>query len=77
MECARTRSGCRLLLKLGTSLRACIWHISPFDAGQEDMALAHRKDYLSWLVQRGRDWCEGCGRARARMRKCSRAVAAV
>ena len=31
-----------------------------FDAGVEDLALDHLKDYLSWLVARGRDWCEGC-----------------
>ena len=31
-----------------------------FDAGVEDRALDHLKDYLSWCVARGRDWCEGC-----------------
>ena len=31
-----------------------------FDAGQEDTALAHLKDHLSWCVERGRKWCEGC-----------------
>jgi len=31
-----------------------------FDAGVEDRALDHLKDYLSWLVARGRDWCAGC-----------------
>ena len=31
-----------------------------FDAGQEDKALQHLQDYLSWLVGRARDWCDGC-----------------
>ena len=35
-----------------------------FCAGQEDAALAHLKDYLSWRVQWGRDKCHGCGQTR-------------
>ena len=35
-----------------------------FDAGQEDAALAHLKEHLSWCVQRGRDTCAGCGQTR-------------
>jgi tetratricopeptide (TPR) repeat protein len=35
-----------------------------FEAGQEDAALAHLKEHLSWLVQRGRDTCAGCGQTR-------------
>ena len=35
-----------------------------FYAGQEDVALAHLKEYLSWRVQRGRDICGGCGQSR-------------
>jgi tetratricopeptide (TPR) repeat protein len=35
-----------------------------FEAGQEDAALAHLKEHLSWLVQRGRDICAGCGQTR-------------
>ena len=31
-----------------------------FDAGVEDLALDHLKDYLSWLVARGRVRCAGC-----------------
>jgi len=31
-----------------------------YDAGQEDTALAHLKDYLSWHVATGRDCCDGC-----------------
>ena len=31
-----------------------------FDAGVEDRALDHLKDYLSWCVARGRDSCAGC-----------------
>jgi hypothetical protein len=48
-----------------------------FDAGQEDAALAHLKEHLSWRVQRGRDTCAGVGKRRARTRRCSRAAAAV
>jgi tetratricopeptide (TPR) repeat protein len=35
-----------------------------FNAGQEDAALAHLKEHLSWRVQRGRDTCAGCGQTR-------------
>jgi hypothetical protein len=35
-----------------------------FGAGQEDAALAHLKEHLSWHVQRGRDTCGGCGQTR-------------
>jgi tetratricopeptide (TPR) repeat protein len=35
-----------------------------FDAGQEDAALAHLKEHLSWLVQRGRATCAGCRQTR-------------
>jgi tetratricopeptide (TPR) repeat protein len=35
-----------------------------FDAGQEDAALAHLKEHLSWRVQRGRDTCAGCEQTR-------------
>jgi hypothetical protein len=35
-----------------------------FDAGQEDVALAHLKEHLSWRVQRGRGTCAGCGQTR-------------
>jgi hypothetical protein len=35
-----------------------------FFAGQEDAALAHLKEHLSWRVQRGRDTCGGCGQTR-------------
>ena len=38
-------------------------HLS-FDAGQEDAALAHLKEHLSWRVQRGRDTCGGCWQTR-------------
>ena len=31
-----------------------------FDAGVDDRALDHLKDYLSWCVARGRDSCAGC-----------------
>ena len=30
-----------------------------FEAGQEEAALAHLKEHLSWLVQRGHDTCAG------------------
>jgi hypothetical protein len=33
-------------------------------AGQEDEALAHLKEHLSWRVQWGRDVCSGCGQTR-------------
>jgi len=35
-----------------------------FDAGQEDAALAHLKEHLSWRVRRDRDICAGCGQMR-------------
>ena len=35
-----------------------------FYAGQEDAALAHLKEHLSWRVQRGRDTCAGGGQTR-------------
>jgi len=35
-----------------------------FYAGQEDAALAHFKEHLSWCVQRGRETCAGCGQTR-------------
>ena len=35
-----------------------------FDAGPEDTALAHLQDYLSWCVERGRNWCAGCYQTR-------------
>ncbi len=35
-----------------------------FDAGQEDTALAHLQDYLSWCVERGRNRCAGCYQTR-------------
>ena len=35
-----------------------------FDAGQEDTALAHLQDYLSWCVKWGRTWCAGCYQTR-------------
>jgi len=35
-----------------------------FYAGQEDAALAHLKQHLSWCVQRGRGSCAGCGQTR-------------
>jgi tetratricopeptide (TPR) repeat protein len=35
-----------------------------FEAGQDDAALVHLKEHLSWRVQRGRDTCAGCGQKR-------------
>ena len=35
-----------------------------YDAGQEDTALARLKDYLSWHVVQGRNWCTGCEQKR-------------
>ena len=35
-----------------------------FEAGQEDAALAHLKEHLSWVVQGGRDICSGCWQTR-------------
>jgi hypothetical protein len=35
-----------------------------FYADQEDAALAHLKEHLSWRMQRGRDTCAGCGQTR-------------
>jgi tetratricopeptide (TPR) repeat protein len=46
-----------------TTARLHLAHLA-FDAGQEDTALAHLKDYLSWCVERGRDWCAGCQQKR-------------
>ena len=39
-------------------------HLTMFDAGQEDAALAHLKGHLSWRLQRGRYMCAGCGQTR-------------
>jgi tetratricopeptide (TPR) repeat protein len=39
-------------------------HLTFFDAGQEDAALAHLKEHLSWRVQWGRDTCAACGQTR-------------
>jgi hypothetical protein len=52
-------------------------HLTVFDAGQEDAALAHLKEHLSWHVQRRRDTCAGVGKRGARTRRCSRAAATV
>ena len=53
----------RLPLLLGTGLHLHLAHLA-FDAGVEDRALAHLKDYLSRLVARGRDRCDGCSQKR-------------
>ena len=45
------------------NLQNCTWRTS-LDAGQEDAALAHLKEHLSWRVQRERDTCAGCGQTR-------------
>jgi len=42
------------------SARLHLAHLT-FEAGQEDAGLAHLKEHLSWLVQRGRDTCARCG----------------
>ena len=49
--------GCRPFAKLHLAYLT-------FIAGQEDAALAHLKEHLSWCVQRGRDTCAGCGQTR-------------
>ena len=36
----------------------CRAHLT--DVGQDDAALVHLKEHLSWRVQRGRDTCAGC-----------------
>jgi hypothetical protein len=51
----------------GRPIANLTWRTSPFIliyAGQEDAALAHLKEHLSWRVQRGRDTCAGCGQTR-------------
>jgi hypothetical protein len=35
-----------------------------FDSGQEDAALSHLKEHLSWRVKSGRNICAGCGHRR-------------
>jgi tetratricopeptide (TPR) repeat protein len=51
-------------LDLGrTAARLQLAHLA-CDAGQEDTALAHLQDYLSWCVQRGRNRCAGCNQTR-------------
>ena len=35
-----------------------------FNTGHEEQALGHLKKYLSWIVERGRTWCIGCGQRR-------------
>ena len=37
-----------------------------FGAGHEDAALALLKKHLSWVVQKGRDTCAGCGQTRGK-----------
>ena len=44
------------------NLQNCTWRTS-LDAGQEDAALTHLKEYLSWRVQRGRVDCAGWANA--------------
>jgi len=46
-----------------TTARLHLAHLA-FDAGQEDTALAHLQVYLSWRVERARDWCDGCEQKR-------------
>ena len=48
-----------------------------FDAGVEDRALDHLKDYLSWLVHRDVTGVRDAVKGGARTRRCSRAAAAV
>jgi len=36
-----------------------------FDAGKEDEAIAHLKNYLSWSVVSARAWCAGCHQRRS------------
>jgi tetratricopeptide (TPR) repeat protein len=38
-----------------------------FDAGQEDTALVYLKEHLSWCVEKGRDWCDGCQQLRGHL----------
>ena len=35
-----------------------------FDVGQEEKALAHLKEFLTWRVEHGRTFCDGCGQKR-------------
>ena len=55
-----------LLGALALGLRSASLHLAHlfFDAGQEDRALGHLKNYLSWLVARGRTWCDLCHQTR-------------
>ena len=46
-----------------TTARLHLAHLA-FDTGPEDTALAHLQDYLSWCVERGRNWCAGCYQTR-------------
>jgi len=64
IECVRRQSGSRLPWMVVVHLQTCTWRTSPFFAGQEDAALAHLKEHLSWRVQRGRATCAGCGQTR-------------
>jgi len=41
-----------------------------YDAGQEDRAVDHLKDYLSWHGAWGRRWCDGCGQKRGELLTC-------
>jgi len=38
-----------------------------FIAGQEDTALEYLKEHLSWCVEKGRDWCDGCQQLRGHL----------
>ena len=61
----RRQSGSRLPSDGGDPFaKLHLAHLTYFEAGQEDAALAHLKEHLSWRVQRRRDTCDGCGQTR-------------
>jgi hypothetical protein len=60
IECVRRQSGSRLPSMVVIHLQNCTWRTSP--SMQENAALAHVKEHLSWHVQRGRGTCAGVGK---------------
>jgi len=62
MECVKRQSGSRLpWMLVSHSQKTASVGAPHFDAGQEDAALAHIKEHLSWRLQRGCDTCACCG----------------
>ena len=58
--CKKTHVNMQHLFLMAREHRRVLAQLT-FEARQEDAALAHLKEHLSWRVQWGRDTCAGCG----------------